>query len=142
MGNSVERIERFAFSHCPFIKNIRLSRALQYIDEHAFYYCCSIDCLFIPPNVGEIQGKIFTACRDMKILVLPTNIDLNQIGIRIVGGCHALLTDDTLHQYKGDTAEDCLPVHTKMNVSMGTLTPNFTSIKSPKHERIRKQELT
>merc|ERR1712038_1676046 len=89
MGDNVERIKYGAFGNCH-VKNVRLSRALRYIGHSAFCGCDSIECLFIPPNVGKIERFAFSLCTNMKILILPADIELNQIGDEIVYECYAL----------------------------------------------------
>ncbi len=103
MGDQVLRIEEEAFYWCRNLRNIRLSKALNFIGTSAFERCYSLDSLFLPSSVQEIEQCAFMKCQDMKILALPRNIDLAKIRSVIVIECDTLLS--TMQYVKVESEE-------------------------------------
>jgi hypothetical protein len=116
MGDNVKRIEQSAFWGCIALRFIRPSKKLEYIGYKAFEYCLSLEALFLPSTVNEIGYGAFIGCRSLKLLVLPQDIDLNNVGYKII--------DDTaILRIAGFTG-----IHTCMNLQLytglGTNQPN------------------
>jgi len=84
MGDNVKRIEEYAFCHCSAFRFVRLSKTLEYIGAWAFTGCHSLEALFLPSTVKSIGHLAFNGCRSMRLLILPNDIDLNNVGNRII----------------------------------------------------------
>ena len=64
-GNNLSKIGKGAFSSCYLIKEIKLPKALKYIDEEAFMNCTSLNDIDIS-NVLDIGTKAFMNCEQIK----------------------------------------------------------------------------
>ncbi len=85
MGRNVETIEAFAFNGCEALETINLTRSnLKFIGEDAFFFCTSLQLLFIPSTVTDIGDYAFSYCTGLKYLFLPRDVN---VGRRIVDGC-------------------------------------------------------
>jgi hypothetical protein len=84
MGDSVKIIERSAFYQCRALRFVRLSRTLECIGEWAFAFCDSLEALFLPSTVKSVEEMAFGRCRSLKLLILPHDIDLDNVGQRII----------------------------------------------------------
>jgi hypothetical protein len=84
MGDNVKRIERQVFMCCTALRFIRLSRTLNYIGHFAFCQCKSLEALFLPSTVKTIREGVFAFCRSLRLLILPNDINLSNLGSRII----------------------------------------------------------
>eukprot|EP01083_Nonionella_stella_P141817 437639_1 len=84
MGDNVKRIEKHVFMCCAALRFIRLSRTLNYIGEAAFIHCESLEALFLPSTVKTIRDNVFAFCRSLRFLILPNDINLSNLGSRII----------------------------------------------------------
>eukprot|EP01083_Nonionella_stella_P255254 876342_1 len=84
MGDNVKRIEKHVFMCCAALRFIRLSRTLNYIGEAAFIHCESLEALFLPSTVKTIRDNVFAFCRSLRLLILPNDINLSNLGSRII----------------------------------------------------------
>ena len=83
MGDSVKRIEKEAFSRCIALRFIRLSKTLEYIGLYAFWDCDSLEALFLPSSSHRHSTRLdraFSQCRRLRLLILPNEIDLSNVG--------------------------------------------------------------
>ncbi|CAJ1946796.1 unnamed protein product [Cylindrotheca closterium] len=64
LPNSIEEIERGAFSHCTSLHTVYLSPRVQLtvIGRGAFSYCKSLVSFQVPPSVHTIERAAFTRC--------------------------------------------------------------------------------
>lgn len=88
LHDNVLGIKAAAFRECMKMENIRLPRRLEYIEEEAFEYT-PLRSVYVPAPVQNIQQSAFLRTK-LKILVLPTAIDVNRIGINIIKGCEGI----------------------------------------------------
>lgn len=85
---SVERIEKYAFTGCPYLDGITLSSSLKYIGKEAFSYCESLNEIVIPDSVGEIGIGAFENCSNLEKVKLPANLTVINVGV--FNQCRAL----------------------------------------------------
>lgn len=57
MGNSVKRIEAYAFNHCH-IQKLTLPNSVKYIGRGAFSHCFELDTVAIPNGLTSIERDI------------------------------------------------------------------------------------
>ncbi len=107
MSDNIERIERSAFEGCEVMEHLYLSRGLSYIGPRAFLQCQSMDVIFLPNSLEQIGQCAFQSCTNMRILVLPQDMELSNVGERIVLGCRELARGMRDHRHRvvlpGDT---------------------------------------
>lgn len=66
--SKAKRIKDFAFSHCPYLKNIKFSESLKTIGEFAFSGDSSLVTCYIPS--GEIGASAFMGCSHLEQITL------------------------------------------------------------------------
>ena len=75
----------------PFdVAHVKIHEDVKVIKEGAFTDCSSLEAIFIPPTVTEIEILAFSNCCNLKLLNLPENIDLEKVDKNIIEGCDAL----------------------------------------------------
>lgn len=99
MGDNVKRIEDRTFLNCRALRFIRLSKRLEYIGYHSFRGCIVLVALLLPSTVKSIEDVAFENCPSLKLLILPHDIDLNNVGKCIIYSLNAGI----LSHYAGST---------------------------------------
>ena len=94
LHDNIMGIEGKAFRQCMKLKNVRLPSKVQYIHEEAFEFV-PIRSLYVPRQVNFIGREAFVGT-NLKILVLPTDIEVNNIGNCIIQRCEGLEGGDYL----------------------------------------------
>jgi len=84
MGDDVKRIEEAAFFKCWALRFIRLSRTLEYIGDEAFRDCESLEALFLSSTIKKIEHQAFYCCQSLRLIILPHDIDVDNVGMRII----------------------------------------------------------
>jgi hypothetical protein len=108
LGDKVETIPEFAFTHCVNIENVVmmdsvtnigiavfygcnslksvvLSRSIQMIPPCLFYNCVNLRDIVIPESVDSICSRAFKGCTKLQIVVLPKN--LVKLEMEVFDGC-------------------------------------------------------
>lgn len=62
-----------AFYDCIFLDNISLGRCVEVLDNLAFENCNSLEYIYIPDNIKEINDGVFNWCQNLK--EIQTSID-------------------------------------------------------------------
>ncbi|GFH61963.1 hypothetical protein CTEN210_18439 [Chaetoceros tenuissimus] len=78
MSDTVERIEKGAFTGCGSLEYIKFSRNLQRIEREAFLSCRSLTSVVIPPSCKEIGKSAFEDCHELIILSVPEDTQLGE----------------------------------------------------------------
>ncbi len=87
--DSVEILETWAFKGCTNLKEINYPLSLNHTtDEHPFWDCDNLECVYIPEGVKVIHSYIFSTCGSLKSVILPNS--LVSINDRAFGGCESL----------------------------------------------------
>lgn len=85
MGDEVKVIEYWVFCRCRSLQCIRLSMmTLEHIGKDVFYGCRPLEAMVSPSTVKTIEKCTFEHCESLRLLILPNNIDLGNVGFRIV----------------------------------------------------------
>lgn len=105
----VKKIEKQAFSECPFLKNVCLTEGLIEIGNDVFRGCHSIRKIKIPSTVERIGRFAFADCRKMDSIKLSNRLErleegtfyrcLSLIAISIPSSV-AIIEMDTFHECK------------------------------------------
>lgn len=74
LGENIEKISGWVFSHCYNIKNLILPDKLKQIAICAFEHCNNITEVVIPDSVESIGDYAFSACTEIKKLTLNNTI--------------------------------------------------------------------
>lgn len=72
--DTITMIQESAFTDCTSLKTIRLSHALQSIEQKVFWGCVSLSALTIPSNVTIIKTRAFQDCTALGKVFLPESI--------------------------------------------------------------------
>ena len=75
-----------AFCCCLVLRFIWLSKTLEYIGKFAFVSYYVLEALFLPSTVKSIEREAFGSCESMRLLILPHDIDLNNVRNDIIDG--------------------------------------------------------
>lgn len=68
-SDTVQRIERFAFSSCTSLEFVKLSTTLEYIGEWAFCFCSYLNAIFIPKSCRKIDYRAFEGCKKLVVFL-------------------------------------------------------------------------
>ncbi len=99
MHDQVESIERYAFVDCSAMKSIRLSRKLKHIGYESFGFCESLDALFNPSTTTKIDHRAFVGCRNIRVLHLPDDINIEELGVGIMKDCSTFFEISQVEEY-------------------------------------------
>lgn len=100
------RIESGAFSSCPSLGSVSLSKNLTSIDSLAFSGCYSLRQMNIPQSVSYIGDRAFSNCSNLESVTLPYNVQ--SIEASTFANCSnlsSLILPDSI-RYIGDMAFD------------------------------------
>ena len=73
MGDNVKIIND-AFWYCHALRFIKISKALEYIGEHAFFHWHSLEALFLPSTLKKIEYRAFSGYRSLRLLILQMTL--------------------------------------------------------------------
>ena len=90
LEDSVERIDRKAFSHCANLVSITFNNALKEIGARAFEYCVELENIILPRSVVLVGERTFQYCEKLSSIMLPYGI--KEIGEYAFQGCNRLKT--------------------------------------------------
>ncbi len=88
--DSVNTIEKFAFSYCTTLSSIGLSKSTQKIDDYAFSGCTNLVSITIPETVVTLGSGVFKNCSSLTSIALPNNINI--INNELFYGCTNLVS--------------------------------------------------
>ncbi|MBR3402306.1 MAG: leucine-rich repeat protein, partial [Parasporobacterium sp.] len=74
-GTNVESIGTEAFWHCSSLDNVYLPDSLLEIDRSAFGSCSSLKSIIIPENVQSVGEAAFVSCRSLEHVVFRNEMD-------------------------------------------------------------------
>lgn len=63
-----------AFSMCDALKNIKLPKTLETIEEQAFKWCSALEKIELPQNIDTLGDDTFAYCTSLKEIVLPEKL--------------------------------------------------------------------
>ncbi|MDL2309423.1 leucine-rich repeat protein [Bacteroidales bacterium OttesenSCG-928-C03] len=86
--NSVNIIERCAFSNCSNLSDITLPDSGTFIGDNAFFNCSNLISIAIPNGVTSIGELAFYACRSLTSIILPNSV--TSIGKQAFYACTGL----------------------------------------------------
>ena len=70
---SVENIERYAFSSCPSLESVTIPKSARCIGEVAFFGC-SLRSVSIPESVESIDMGAFLNCSSLRSVTIPKSV--------------------------------------------------------------------
>ncbi len=88
LPDSVDTIERCAFSDCTGLTYIKLSQSLKTIEESAFRKCVKLAEIDLPESITQIGNNAFSDCSSLTHLELPNSI--LTISYSAFSGCESL----------------------------------------------------
>ncbi len=122
--SSVKIIKALAFLGCDkMTRCIMHNHGIETLEISAFCGCTSLEALFLPSSLREIEGGVFDNCRNIRILSLPMEIDIENIQQLVFRGCDTLFhtaqiqsyelhgDDDQVHQAVLDFYRNQPPLH-------------------------------
>ena len=100
------RIESGAFSSCPSLGSVSLSKNLTSIDSLAFSGCYSLRQMNIPQSVSYIGDRAFSNCSNLESVTLPYNVQsIEASTFAYCSNLSSLILPDSI-RYIGDMAFD------------------------------------
>lgn len=100
------RIESGAFSSCPSLGSVSLSKNLTSIDSLAFSGCYSLRQMNIPQSVSYIGDRAFSNCSNLESITLPYNVQsIEASTFAYCSNLSSLILPDSI-RYIGDMAFD------------------------------------
>lgn len=100
------RIEYGAFSSCPSLESVSLSKNLTSIGSLAFAYCQSLRQMNVPQSVSYIGDRAFINCYNLESVTLPYNIQsIEPSTFAYCSNLSSLILPDSI-RYIGDMAFD------------------------------------
>ncbi len=97
--NSVRIIRKNAFSGCRNLRRIIMHEDVEAIENCAFLGCVSLDAVFLPSSLKKIGRHAFDSCPNMRILSIPPNINIDQIGYGIMNECDTFFRVTQIQRY-------------------------------------------
>ena len=93
LPESLETIERYAFSGCSALKEVTVPANVKKIDESAFADCRGLTRISLPDGLTEIGDDAFARCTSLAAVTIPAGV--TSLGRRAFEDCSAL-TDATV----------------------------------------------
>lgn len=74
LGYDESSIGEYAFSNCSNLKEVTLSKNMQYIPEHLFANCSAITEIILPENTKKIARSAFQSCASLEKVTIPATV--------------------------------------------------------------------
>ncbi|GFH56406.1 hypothetical protein CTEN210_12882 [Chaetoceros tenuissimus] len=75
-ANTVTKIKDHAFYCCKQLVHVNLGLGLVCVEMNAFG-CCNLSCVFVPPSCREIRSSAFASNKNLSILQVPQETELD-----------------------------------------------------------------
>ena len=85
--DTVQTLGNGAFSSCKELKKIILGKGIKHLEDSVFAYCESLETITIPETVETIGDDAFFACKKLKSVSLG---EIASMGSGVFGGCFEL----------------------------------------------------
>ena len=114
LPNTVEVIEKGAFSGCTRLYKVNLNDGLTTISEQAFYDCTSLDSINIPKTVLSIKSSAFNGCAKLSEITILSKLEF--IGVNVFTACQSLKTIYVTN----DNKEHIIDLFNQYNIKIDT----------------------
>jgi len=88
IGNSVKKIDRYAFSGCSGLTSVTIPNSVTEIGYSAFEGCTGLTSVTIPNSVTSIGDEAFYECSELTSITIPNSV--TSIGYSAFEGCTGL----------------------------------------------------
>ena len=90
LPESIERIERLAFSYCYNLETVKMPSEASYVGQGAFDSCKKLESIKIPEGVETLYYTTFNSCDSIESIILPNSLTTIENGV--FTSCKSLLT--------------------------------------------------
>jgi hypothetical protein len=87
LSDALQRLEQYTFSQCNKLRAVVFGKNLRFIGESAFYDCEQLSFVDLPDTVEVIEAEAFE-CSGLKELRLPNKI--RELNLNIFNRCYEL----------------------------------------------------
>lgn len=87
-SKNLEYIDAIAFAECSNLRDIKLPNSLRRIGNQAFAGCTSLQSVTIPEGIKELPFGVFARCSGLKHVTLPNTLEI--LGHVAFGYCSSL----------------------------------------------------
>ena len=86
--DSVRKIQKMAFSECPFLESVIIPDSVEEIGKSAFYACSYLRKVILPAHLNYIPECMFLECHSLSEITIPEQVIC--IGDSAFMGCSGL----------------------------------------------------
>ena len=88
LSKNLTSIDSLAFSGCYSLRQMNIPQSVSYIGDRAFSNCSNLESVTLPYNVQSIEASTFADCSNLSSLILPDSI--RYIGDMAFDNCYSL----------------------------------------------------